>query len=163
MTLPLVSVIIRSYNQEEYIATTIQSAVDQDYENLQIVVVDDNSTDNTANIIREFERKYPGRVEAHIGDKNLGEAENLQRGFNLCKGDFITILDGDDIYHLKKIAAQVKYLLEMRIVLFAIMIWMCLTLLQIFHYLIGQRVLENEAEHQKQSPGTDLFFFLVQP
>lgn len=108
---PKVSVTIITYNQQEFIAEAIESAVRQDYENLEVVVADDCSTDGTPQIIRQFVEKYPGRVKGICGDKNVGVTGNSNRALNACDGEFIAFQGGDDVLLPGKISKQVEWLL----------------------------------------------------
>lgn len=110
MTLPKVSVHIIAYNQEEYIREAIDSALAQDYPNLEVVVADDASTDGTPEILLEYQRANPGRVIAVLGERNLGLSGNGNRALKECTGDFIAFMGGDDILLPGKISAQADWL-----------------------------------------------------
>jgi glycosyltransferase involved in cell wall biosynthesis len=112
MTLPKVSVHIISYNQKDYIREAVESALAQDYPNLEIVIADDASTDGTADILREYQSAQPHRVTAILGECNLGLSGNGNRALNACTGEFIAFMGGDDILLPGKIAAQVAWLSE---------------------------------------------------
>ena len=109
---PKVSVLLITYNQENYIEEAIVSAAEQDYDNLEVIAADDCSTDNTSEIIRSLERKYPGRVKAVIGDENLGITGNCNRGLSHCDGKYTAHIGGDDVFCPGKISAQVKWMEE---------------------------------------------------
>jgi len=109
---PKVTVIIITYNQEDYIGEAIESALSQRYQNKEIVVCDDFSTDATADIIRAYANKYPSLVIPQIGDSNIGITGNCNRGFSAATGDFICFLGGDDYFLDGKIEAQVNYMLD---------------------------------------------------
>lgn len=109
---PKVSVHIISYNQADFIAEAISSAVEQDYANLEVVVSDDASTDSTPDIIREFANRYPGRVKPVINPVNLGITGNSNAGLAACTGDLIAFMGGDDVLVPGKIAAQVAWFRE---------------------------------------------------
>jgi len=107
---PKVSILIPLYNSEEYIAETIDSCLNQTYNNIEIIIVDDGSTDSGLSIAREYESKYEYiKVETQ---KNSGAPVARNRAFELCAGDFIQYLDADDILHPDKIRLQMKVLLE---------------------------------------------------
>lgn len=110
MTAPKVSVHIITYNQEHFIREAIDSALGQDYPNLEIVVGDDASTDRTPEILKEYARAHPGRVIPVLGETNLGLSGNGNRALAACTGDFIAFMGGDDILLRGKIAAQVEWL-----------------------------------------------------
>ena len=109
---PLVSVVIVAYNHEEYISQAIESACNQSYPNIEVLVIDDASTDNTPNIISELLNKY--KFCYIRNKKNLGSASaNFYRALNYIKGDFLAVLSGDDYLHPDKIAHQVKLMKKM--------------------------------------------------
>jgi teichuronic acid biosynthesis glycosyltransferase TuaG len=89
----LVSVIIPCYNAERFIQTTILSVQNQSYQNFEIIVVNDGSTDNSLNIIKNLNDQ-----RIHIIDKeNSGVSDSRNIGFQKSKGDFILFLDADDV------------------------------------------------------------------
>jgi len=105
----LVSVIIPVYNCEKYIGETLQSVVNQKYPNLQILVVDDCSTDDSWRIINEYASK-DRRIEPIRLEKNshLCVASNV--AFGLSRGKYIALLGHDDLWDINKIDNQVKFL-----------------------------------------------------
>jgi glycosyltransferase involved in cell wall biosynthesis len=105
---PLVSILVTTYNHEKYILEALESALAQDYRPLQIVVSDDGSTDATAAIVDRFSREHPNEVVAFTGP-HVGLVANANQAFSACKGEFIAILDGDDVYLPGKISAQVAW------------------------------------------------------
>lgn len=104
--LPLVSVIIPAYNAEKWIAECVQSAIGQTYPDLEIIVVDDGSTDGTAKIIED---DFRGQVSL-FQQQNRGQAAATFRGIKEARGEFIAFLDSDDLWKLEKIETQVAYL-----------------------------------------------------
>lgn len=105
---PLVSIIIPAYNCENYIGATIETALNQTWQNKEIIIVDDGSTDNTLNIARQYENKYPN-LKVYT-QKNTGACNARKKGFAYCKGDLIQFLDGDDLMAPNKIQCQIEYL-----------------------------------------------------
>lgn len=105
---PKVSVMIVTYNQEDLIGETIDSVLNQDYPNLEIVVADDASTDNTPKIIKQYYDKYPDIIVPVLNQNNLGITGNSNASFFACKGEFIALLGGDDLFLPGKISKQVK-------------------------------------------------------
>ncbi|WP_132411654.1 glycosyltransferase family 2 protein [Neorhizobium sp. S3-V5DH] len=89
---PLLSVIITCYNYEAYIGECIRSVISQDYQNLEIVVVDDGSTDGSWEEIQQFE----GQIVA-LRTENRGQLKTSFTGFSLSRGDFVYFLDADDL------------------------------------------------------------------
>ena len=110
MSDPRVSVLIPSYNQEDVIEQTVMSSLTQDYDNLEVVVSDDASTDGTPQILNELEARYPGRIRVFLHETNLGVTKNHTRGLLECSGDFIAFQDGDDLFLPGKIRKQVAFM-----------------------------------------------------
>ena len=97
---PKVSFCIISYNQERYIKEAIESAFAQEYENLEIIISDDASSDSTPFIIKEMVENYKGSHEViyNLNEKNLGIREHCNKVlYNLAKGDIILLAGGDDV------------------------------------------------------------------
>jgi glycosyltransferase involved in cell wall biosynthesis len=111
MTRPLVSVMIPCYNQVEYIAEAITTAVEQDYPHVQAVVSDDGSTDGTQDVVRELAAKYPHRITAILGD-HVGLAGNCNRALEACRGAYVAFTSGDDVFLPGKLARQVAWMEE---------------------------------------------------
>lgn len=105
--LPLVSVIIPVYNGEKYIDGAIKSVLRQDYPNIEIIVVDDGSFDNTKAVIKTYKNKVK-----YFYKKNGGVASARNCGIKVANGKFIAFLDCDDLYTEDKVSKQVEVLLE---------------------------------------------------
>lgn len=106
---PLVSVVVPTYNDSKYIKEAMLSIINQTYSNLEIVVVDDFSSDNTVEIIESFNDK---RIKIIRNDYNRGAAYSRNIGIKNCAGDYISFMDGDDIWDLKKTEKQIKFMLS---------------------------------------------------
>ena len=98
-----VSVIIPVYNQEKYIRECVESALNQDYKNIEIIVVDDGSTDNTAEIVKEFGKKI-----RYQRQENRGVAGAFNAGLRMAEGSLVAWLSSDDFYLPGKIRIQVE-------------------------------------------------------
>ena len=107
---PLVSVLIITYNQVNFIKQTLESAIHQSYNNYEIVVADDHSTDGTAEVISSYADLFPNKIIPALGQKNLGITGNSNRALKLCRGKYIALLGGDDIFYPTKIEKQVRWL-----------------------------------------------------
>ena len=102
---PLVSVVCPVFNAGHYIRETLESVLAQDHRNLEVLVVDDGSTDNTAALVRDLDP----RIEYHY-QANSGAAVARNLGIDASKGDLIAFIDADDLWHPRKISTQVGYL-----------------------------------------------------
>ena len=90
---PLVSIIVPSYNQGQYIENTIQSILNQDYKMIELIVVDGNSSDGTLNVLKRYEAHV-----RYISERDNGQSEAINKGFRIAQGDIITWLNSDDLY-----------------------------------------------------------------
>ena len=93
----LVSVIIANYNNQIYLEQCLNSVLAQTYENIEIVVVDDCSTDNSLDLLRKYEEKYP-QIKVFVNEKNSGVTKTRMNAIAKAAGDYITTLDADDYY-----------------------------------------------------------------
>ena len=109
---PKVSIHMISYNQAKFLHEAIESALAQDYPNLEVVVADDASTDGSAKILADFSQRFPDRIVAVFGQKNLGITGNSNRALARCSGDLIAIMGSDDVLLPGKISAQVAWFNE---------------------------------------------------
>lgn len=104
---PIVSVIIATYNRAKSLGTAIESVLKQSYCNIEIIVVDDGSTDETKKIVQPYIKNYAIR---YIYQKNKGCVEARNNGIKIAKGKYIAILDDDDFWcDDKKIEKQVNF------------------------------------------------------
>lgn len=106
--LPLVSVIVPCFDRERYIATTIQSVLDQTWPNIELIVVDDGCTDGSRSVVEAFGSKL--KILEHPGRINLGQAAAINLGLSQCRGEYIAILDSDDLFLPKKLEKQIRFL-----------------------------------------------------
>jgi len=95
---PLLSIIVASYNYENFIPECLESILNQTYKNVEIVIFDDASTDRTPCIIREYEAKHPGKIKSIFNTENCGPAHSRDRAIRAASGEYITTLDSDDYY-----------------------------------------------------------------
>jgi glycosyltransferase involved in cell wall biosynthesis len=98
----LISIAMCTYNGERFLEQQLQSIIKQTYENLEIVIVDDSSTDNTLSIIKEYAGKDK-RIKWYQNETNIGFNRNFERALKLCAGKYIAISDQDDIWEPQKI------------------------------------------------------------
>jgi glycosyltransferase involved in cell wall biosynthesis len=110
-----ISVIIPCYNVETYIEEGLHSVLNQTHPAKEIICIDDGSTDNTINIIRKLQEKYPNKIYLYLNEKNRGATYTRNRGLAISKGDFIQFFDADDILLPNKFERQAQ-LIEKAIV-----------------------------------------------
>ena len=104
MSNPLVSYIIPSYNHAPYIEQAINSVLKQTYENIELIIVDDGSKDDTHQVLEQF-KEYPN-ITILFNKKNLGQSASLNKGLNVAKGDYIGLLPSDDWLLKDKVKLQ---------------------------------------------------------
>ncbi len=104
---PLVSVVILTYNSSKFIAEAIESVVSQDYPNIEIVISDDASRDNTMDIVAKYLKDYPNKIRALANEINTGPVNNWFKCIWACQGKYIVALAGDDKFLPSIIAKQV--------------------------------------------------------
>lgn len=95
----LLSVIIANYNNEHYIRECLDSVLCQSYNNIEIIISDDCSTDSSPGIIREYINKYPGKIKAIFSPVNRGVAQTRHDAILNAQGYYLTTLDSDDYYY----------------------------------------------------------------
>jgi glycosyltransferase involved in cell wall biosynthesis len=101
---PLVSIVVPSYNHEKYITEAIESVFNSAYKNIEVIVIDDGSTDNSANIIIELSKKYKFNL---IIRENRGLTKTLNQALNIAKGKYFFHIGSDDKILPNKISLQV--------------------------------------------------------
>jgi glycosyltransferase involved in cell wall biosynthesis len=105
-----VSIIIPAFNAAEFLQRTVDSAVNQTYENLEIIIVDDGSTDSTPKIARACAEK--NKIVKYFRKENEGVASARNYGIKVANGRFVAFLDADDLWHPEKISNQMSALKE---------------------------------------------------
>lgn len=107
-----ISIITVSYNSSATIRDTIESVLIQSYSNIEYIIVDGLSKDNTVNIIKEYEPKFNGRLH-WISEKDKGLYDAMNKGISMATGEVVGIINSDDFYHhtdvISKIANTFKY------------------------------------------------------
>ena len=104
---PLVSILIPSYNHEKYIAKTIESCLAQTYNNIEVIVVDDASSDNTFNIAKKYEA-IDQRIRVYKNSSNCGPSATTIECFNRSVGDYVSPMPSDDVALPEKIELQIR-------------------------------------------------------
>lgn len=104
-----VSVVIPAFNAQKYIAATIDSMLSQTFKDIEVVVVDDASSDSTFSIVSGIAKK-DNRVRVHRNERNLGTIRTLNRAIELSVGRYIARMDADDLSHPARIEKQLAFL-----------------------------------------------------
>lgn len=108
---PLVSILISAYNEEKYIQACIESCLEQTYTNIEIVLVNDGSTDSTLEIINQHYQK-DFKVKIIELKENIGKINGFNSAFQASKGEYIAIMGADDICYPQRIEISLKYLTQ---------------------------------------------------
>lgn len=105
----MVSIVMPSYNTGKYIKQSIESVLNQSYKNWELLIVDDCSTDNTHDVLKEF---CDERIRVIVNDINSGAAISRNKAINEAKGEWIAFLDSDDLWTEEKLEKQIKFMKE---------------------------------------------------
>jgi glycosyltransferase involved in cell wall biosynthesis len=106
---PLVSIVIATFNGERFLHQQLDSIIKQTYNNIEVIAVDDCSTDNTVSILKEYASQF-SNFTVVVNDKTLGYQKNFEKGFLLANGKFIAPCDQDDIWLPTKIEILTKHI-----------------------------------------------------
>ena len=109
--MPKVSVITPAYNASKFIGETIESVLKQTFQDWEMIIVDDCSTDDTLKIANEFLKKDP-RIKIIQNERNSGVAATRNHGLDVAIGDFIAFVDSDDLWLPEKLEKQLKFMEE---------------------------------------------------
>lgn len=108
---PRISVIVPVYNMAEYVGAAVDSVLEGDFDQLEVIVVDDGSTDGTADVLSDFldpdSQRYDNRVRS-VNQPNQGKAAAVNHGFSLAEGRYVTILDADDTLPSDSLAVRYR-------------------------------------------------------
>tara|TARA_X000000950_G_scaffold287411_1_gene399565 strand:+ start:1831 stop:2613 length:783 start_codon:yes stop_codon:yes gene_type:complete len=101
------SVLMTAYNAEKYLKPSINSILKQTHKNLELIIIDDGSTDGSINVVKNFEDK---RIQLIKQKKNRGRTKSLNNGLKKVKSKYIAILDADDISYKNRLNIQLNFL-----------------------------------------------------
>lgn len=112
--LPLVSVIIPCYNHEDYIEQCVLSVIDQSYQDIELIIIDDGSTDQSFARIQALQQRCEERFINFIfmTRENMGLCQTLNQALALCCGEYVSVIASDDVMLKNKIALQISYALK---------------------------------------------------
>ena len=105
----LVSVLLCTYNSESTIVKSISSLLDQSYKEIEILIMDDASKDNSYNICKKYEEEY-NNIKLYKNSKNLGLTKSLNLLLKEARGSYIARQDADDFSHVLRIEKQIEFL-----------------------------------------------------
>lgn len=103
--MPTVSVIMPAYNAQRFVEAAIRSVMTQTFPDWELLVLDDGSTDATLAIAQKLAQE-DNRIRFLPNDRNMGVARTRNRGFDLCRGRYVALLDSDDVWHPDKLEKQ---------------------------------------------------------
>ena len=104
---PELSILMLAYNSGDYIGQSVRSLLDQTYKDFELIIVDDNSTDETAEIINSFDDL---RIKYMANRENKGVAYCRNKALKMAKGNFVSFFDSDDLAHPDKYQKQIGFL-----------------------------------------------------
>lgn len=107
-SIPKVSVVMPAFNSERYICDAIASVRNQTFDEWELIVVDDCSTDSTYETVYEIAQEDP-RIRVIRNETNRGAAASRNAGFGQCKGKYVALLDSDDLWEPEKLQKQIAY------------------------------------------------------
>ena len=145
---PKVSIIVPAYNEDVTIATSIKSLVTQTYNNLEIIIMDDGSKDNTYKIAKKFEGNFNGKTIKVLTKKNGGKSRALNFAIERSSGEFIMCVDADSKLEIDAVALMVRYFKDPEIAAVAGSVFVSnrvntLTKLQALEYIEGLNMVRN--------------------
>lgn len=107
---PLVSVVIPAYNRAAYIERTVNSVLDQTYPCVELIVTDDGSTDGTLEVLQRYADQGKLRLLRHEGGVNRGQSASLNLALDQARGEYISVLDSDDMFAPRKFEVMIGFL-----------------------------------------------------
>ncbi|MCX7881571.1 MAG: glycosyltransferase [Patescibacteria group bacterium] len=109
---PKISIIMPVYNAGDFLMEAIQSILNQTYQNFEFIIINDNSTDKSWQIIKKYQKKYPQKIKAINLKKTLNRGGDAcaNYGLKIAKGKYVARMDADDIAHTKRLEKQVNFL-----------------------------------------------------
>ncbi len=110
---PFIGICLASHNGEKYIAEQLDSIFAQTYQHFRLYISDDRSSDSTLTIIKHFQKRFPGKVELVVNEKQLGVLKNFEQLLYLCDEKYIALCDQDDVWEADKLQVQIDAMREL--------------------------------------------------
>ena len=104
---PLISVAMATYDGSPYLTQQLESIFNQTYKNIELIIVDDCSRDNTIQIIQQFQQRYPS-ITLMQNPVNAGVVKSFEKAIGMCNGEYIALADQDDIWYLNKLQVLIE-------------------------------------------------------
>lgn len=108
--MPIVSVVLSVYNEEQNLPSAIESILGQTYKDYELICCDDKSTDGSLSVLSLYKEKYPEKIQIIENIKNRGQAFSRNRCIKKAKGSYIAIMDADDMCDSTRLEKQIDYL-----------------------------------------------------
>ena len=102
-----VSIILPVYNAQDYLERCLNSVLNQDYGNIELIAIDDGSSDNSWKILEKYKKTYSKKIEI-IKQENMGVSKTRNKGISIATGEYLTFIDNDDYYDVDYISKYVK-------------------------------------------------------
>jgi len=112
---PLLSIVMATYNGEKFLSQQLDSIINQYYTNIELIIGDDCSTDNTLNIIKAYQEKHEF-IKLYKNTSRLGFVKNFEKAISLSTGDYIALSDQDDIWHPDKLTTNMEKILQKELI-----------------------------------------------
>lgn len=110
-TMPFVSVIMPAYNAERFLEEAVRSVMNQTFQDWELLILDDCATDGTYALAERLAAE-DDRITLYKNERNMGVARTRNRGFDLCRGQYVALLDSDDVWHPQKLEKQLERMQE---------------------------------------------------
>lgn len=105
----LISVVMANYNGQKYLADSIKSVLNQQYDNFEFIIVDDGSTDSSVKIINKFVKKDKKKIIPIFSHTNRGQGVSFNKGIEISRGDLVALIDSDDLWFPQKLSNVSKF------------------------------------------------------
>jgi glycosyltransferase involved in cell wall biosynthesis len=113
---PSVSIVLATHNRRDWLRLAIDSVLEQDYDDLELLVMDDGSTDGTPDLLREYQQRHPPDRFRFSRHENMGQGRTLNRGYQLARGEVLGYLSDDDLLAPGAVTRLVRELADLDVV-----------------------------------------------